>query len=101
MTDRKAAKRPERRTVTVAITEGDFAGWEAVALADFPARTLERLQSSDMATVMGAMDSIIVSHNLPDMDGNIAKAMSDVDPYEGAVAIASEVFDAIAKLPPR
>ena len=98
---RKAAPRPEPRTVDVAVVKGDFVGWEATARADFPARILADLQSSDIARIMAALDVIVVSHNFPDSTGEIAAAMADVDPYDGLLLVAGEIFDAIGKLPNR
>jgi hypothetical protein len=99
--NRKAAKKPPTRTVEVKITEGDFAGWEATARADFPARVLADLQSQDIERIMRALDTIILTHNFPDTDGELATAMADVDPYEGLMKIGGEVFDALGKLPNR
>lgn len=101
MSARKPAKRPAPRTVTVAVAEGDFAGWEATARADFPARVLADLQSDSIARIMAALDVIIVDHNFPDATDAIAGSMADVDPYEGLLRIAGELFEAIGKLPNR
>ena len=98
---RGAAPRPEPRTVEVSIVKGDFAGWEATARADFPARVLADLQSSDIARIMGALDIIVTAHNFPDSTGELAATMADVDPYDGLLAVAGEIFDAIGKLPNR
>jgi hypothetical protein len=47
------------------------------------------------------MDQIMVSHNLPGTDGNLAPSMLDVDPSEGAVAVISLAIEAISNLPNR
>lgn len=98
---RRAAKRPAPRTVTVIVDKGDFEGWEATARADFSASLLADLQSGDIAKIMSVLDIIVVDHNMPDKDDEIAAAMSDVDPYAGLMVVTSLIFDAIAKLPNR
>jgi len=98
---RKAANRPAPRTVDIVIAKGDFTGWEVTARADFPARVLADLQADSMARIMAALDAIVISHNFPDSEGEIAATMADVDPYQGVVMAAGEIFDAIAKLPNR
>jgi hypothetical protein len=98
---RKAAKRPQARTVSVKLEAGDFAGWEAMARADFPARLLGDLQSGSIDRIIGVLDAIVVDHNLPDANDEIAVTMADVDPYAGLMAIANEIFDAMGKLPNR
>lgn len=97
---RKAARRPEPRTVTVA-GEGEFAEWSCSARADFPARVLAQLQSSDISQIMAALDVIVIEHNFPDAAGEVAASMADVDPYDGLLTITGGVFDAIGKLPNR
>lgn len=97
---RKAAKRPTPRTVTVVLS-GDFEGWEATAKADFPAALIGDLQSGNVERIIGALDAIVIDHNLPNAEDEIAAKMMDVDPYTGLMEIASEVFDAIGKLPNR
>lgn len=98
---RKPARRPAPRVVTVAISEGDFAGWEATARADFPARVLADLQSESIERIMNALDAIIVTHNFPDASDELASTMADVDPYDGLLKIAAEIFEALGKLPNR
>jgi hypothetical protein len=98
---RKPAKRPAPRTVHVLIADGDFAGWEATARADFPARVLSDLQSESIERIMHALDVIIIDHNFPDASDQLAETMQDVDPYEGILKIAGELFDALGKLPNR
>ncbi len=98
---RRAAKRPAPRTFPVEITEGDYAGWAVTARADFPARVLTLLQSGAMQDVITALDMIIVDHNLPDANDDIAQTMADVDPYEGVIAIAGKIFDGLNTLPNR
>lgn len=98
---RRAAKAPAPRTVTVSIKDGEFEGWEATAKADFSARLLVDLQSGDMAKLVAVMDKIVIDHNMPDADGNVAGSLIDVVPFLGVVEIGSEIFDALAKLPNR
>lgn len=97
---RKAAKRPTPRTVTVTGT-GDFEGWEATARADFPAGLIADLQSGDIGRIIHVLDVIVLDHNMPDANDEIAKTMAEVDPYTGLMEMASEIFDAIGKLPNR
>jgi hypothetical protein len=47
-TRRKPARRPAPRTMEIAITEGDFTGWECVVRVDFPAAWLVDIQSGDL-----------------------------------------------------
>jgi hypothetical protein len=98
---RQPAKRPAARTVTVSVTEGDFAGWEATARADFPARLLADLQSGSIDRIIGVLDAIVTDHNFPDINDQLAATMGDVDPYAGLMKVAGEIFDAIGKLPNR
>lgn len=97
---RRAAKRPAPRTVSVT-GKGDFSEWEATARADFPARVLADLQSGSIERIMLGLDAVVVEHNFPDADGEIAETMADVDPYDGLLEISAGIFDAIGKLPNR
>lgn len=97
----KAARRPPARTVQVEIKEGPFAGWAAEARADFPAGVLMDLAGGELGPIMEALDLIVIGHNMPNAKDQIATAIRDVDPYEGLLAIAGEIFDAIGKLPNR
>jgi hypothetical protein len=98
---RKAAKRPTPRTVTATIEKGDFEGWEATARADFPASLLADLQSGSISRIIGVLDGIVIDHNMPDVNDEVAKTMGEVDPYSGLMEVASAIFDAIGKLPNR
>jgi hypothetical protein len=98
---RRPAKRPATRTVEVVIKSGDFEGWEATARADFPAKLLADLESGQIGKIITVLDAIIVSHNFPNADDEIAASMGDVDPYPGLMKVAGEIFDEIAKLPNR
>jgi hypothetical protein len=98
---RRAAKRPEPRTVHVVIEDGDFAGWEATARADFPAKWLADFESGRIEDVLAFFERIIVDHNMPDEDGNIAERFADVDPYSGLLAISAALGDAVRTLPNR
>ena len=90
-----------RSTRTVTIGKGDFEGWEATARADFPAGLLADLQSGSIDKIIGVLDAIVIDHNFPDANDELAKSMADVDPYGGLMEVASGIFDAIAKLPNR
>lgn len=98
---RKAAKRPAPRTVEVTIEDGDFAGWWAIARADFPARLVAGLESGKIASVLAALEAIIVEHNMPDSTGEIATTLGDVDPYSGLLAVANAVGEKLRQLPNR
>jgi hypothetical protein len=98
---RKAARKPAPRLVDVIVKDGDFEGWEATARADFPARVLADLQSGSIERIMTALDVIVTEHNFPDAEGEIAASMAEVDPYDGLLRIAGDIFDAIGKLPNR
>ena len=98
---RRPAGRPAARTVEVEITAGEFAGWACTARADFPARVLGDLQSGSIERIMRALDVVVVAHNFPGSDDELAATMADVDPYGGLLKVAGEVFDAIGKLPNR
>lgn len=89
------------RTVVVSIEDGDFAGWEATARADFPAKILADFDSGKVERIIRALDLIIVDHNFPNAEDEIAAGMGDVDPYAGLVLVAERIFDAIGKLPNR
>lgn len=97
----KAAKRPTPRTVHVVIAEGDFAGWEATAKADFPARVLTDLQSGDIERLIDALGQIITDHNFPNSSDEVAASLGDVDPYDGLIQVATEVLERLFKLPNR
>ena len=81
--------------------DGDYGGWTVTARADFAARVLGDLQSGEIERIMRGLDAIVISHNMPDADGEIAAAMADVDPYDGLLKAAAMIFDAIGKLPNR
>lgn len=97
---RQAARRPAPRTVTVTLG-GEYEGWGCTARADFPARVLADLQSDSIDRIFGALDVIVTDHNFPDVDGEIAASMSEVDPYEAVLKAAAAIFDAIGSLPNR
>lgn len=98
---RRPAKRPAPRTVDVTIDAGDFEGWSATCRVDFSAHVLVDLQSGDVARMLAALDAIIVDHNLPNGDGELAASMADVDPWAGLLAIVDELGEALRRLPPR
>lgn len=88
------------RTVTVH-GDGDFADWEITIRADFPARLLLDLQSTDISRILAAVQRITVGHNLPDSEGNVATDLLDVDPYAGLIALVGKATEAMVSLPPR
>jgi hypothetical protein len=99
---RKVAGRPEPRTVEVALgPDSDFPGWWCRAKADFPVRVLEDLQSGALERVIAALGRIIVEHNFPGEDGELAATLSDVDPARGLIAITAAISDGISSLPNR
>lgn len=98
---RRPGKRPAPRTVEVTVARGEYEGWYAKAVADFSAGRLADLQSSDLARILPVLELIIVEHNMPDATGEIAEHLADVDPYDGLMVLAAEIFDAIGKLPNR
>lgn len=97
---RVAAPKPKPRTIDVELA-GEYAGWRATARADFPARVLVDLQSGNIERVMAALDGILVDHNMPDADGNVAASCADVDPYGGLMELGAAVFRDLGKLPNR
>lgn len=99
---RKAAKRPKLRTVTfTAPDDSDYPGWSITIRADFPAKRLAAFQSGRIADMIEALDGIVIDHNLPDENDEIASTLNDVDPYEGLLFVVDGAMDEIAKLPPR
>jgi hypothetical protein len=101
VTKRKAARRPAPRTVTVTLPDGDFEGWSATARADFPAKLLSGLESGKIDAVLEVLERIIIEHNMPGEDGEIAAHLADVDPYAGLLAVSNKLGEAIANLPNR
>jgi hypothetical protein len=99
--DRRPARKPAPRTVTVTIEQGDFEGWSATARADFPARLIVDLNSGDLTKIFAVLEQIIVEHNMPDEQGGIAEHLDDVDPYTGLLAVSAAIGDALTKLPSR
>lgn len=97
---RRAAKRPLARVVEVTLA-GDFDGWYVKAKADFPARLLADLQSGDLERIYKVLDVIVIEHNLPNDQDEVAASMGDVDPYDGLLEVSTGIFDAIGKLPNR
>lgn len=102
--DRRAAAaiaaRPPARTVTWH-GRGPWDGWEVTARADFPARLLVDLQSSEVAKIVAVLETIVLEHNLPDSTGARAATMGDVDPWDGLIAATAGIVDALARLPSR
>jgi len=99
-TAKRAGRKPKPRTVTVT-GPGEFSTWECTARADFPARLMVDLQSGNVSLVLAAFGAIVVEHNFPNVDGEIAATLEDVDPYTGLTELAGAIFEAIGRLPPR
>lgn len=97
---RPAGKRPPRREVEVSGPKG-FDDWACRARADFPTSTLADLQSGSVDRIVKALDVIVIEHNFPNVDDDVAATMGDVDPYSGLLAMSAAIIDAIGKLPPR
>lgn len=97
----RVAARPPARTVHVAIDDGAFAGWEATARADFPARLLVDLESGSAAKVLGVLEAIVIEHNFPDETGELAATLGDVEPFDGIMVVSGKLLEAIGRLPPR
>lgn len=92
--------RPAPRTIRIELPE-PYAGFYAVAKADFPARVLTDLQSGDFATAVDAFSRVVIEHNFLGEDGQPVKHLADVDPFD-MVKIAMEKWgDELGKLPPR
>jgi hypothetical protein len=89
-----------RRTVEVT-GKDDYADWWCTARADFSAKLIEELQSDDPVVIVGAFGRIVIDHNFPDIDGELAASLEDVVPVTGVLTMAGQVFDAIGKLPNR
>lgn len=99
---RPVARRSPPRTVEILLNGGGpFDGWAATCRADFPSRWIRDLESGDIDRMMGAMDKIVLDHNFPDEEGELAQTMADVDPWTGLVAVMGELTAAIGRLPPR
>lgn len=97
----KVAKRPPTRYVDVTIEGGDFDGWHARARADFPASMIAGLESGSIDAVLDVLGSIIVEHNMPNSNDELAASLADVDPYAGLLAIADGLGKALQQLPNR
>jgi hypothetical protein len=74
---RKPARRPEPRTVDIKL-DGELGGWEFTAKVDFPAKWLTDL-GTDLGAVVAVLDRIVIDHNFPGEDGELAESMGDVD----------------------
>ena len=98
---RKVAKRPTPRSVEVELVDGEFAGWYARILVDFPMRVMLEIESGKAERVIAALDRIIVDHNFPARDGELATSCADVDPYTGLVAVADRFMDVMRSAPNR
>lgn len=99
MTDRVGSQ-PEPRTVQ-ASGSGDCADWHIVMRSDFSARMLEELRSGDAGRIMLSADKLVVSHNFPGIDGEVAASILDAVPLDCAVEVVSAALVMIGKLPNR
>ena len=97
---RRVAKRPPARFVEVEL-EGEFDGWWARCRADFSTSLIAELQSQDIDEVLAALAVIIVEHNMPNSEGELAEHLRDVDPYIGLGAMLDKLTATLQKLPPR
>lgn len=101
MSQVKAAGNPAPRTIPVKIADGNYAGWECVAKADFKARRIADLTSGDFTRILDALNVIIVSHNFPDQDtGEHAEDLGEVD-FRGLSAVIEQMTEALSSLPNR
>ena len=96
---KRAAARPAPRTIPISL-DGDYAGWEATARADFPSRLLYDLSSNDEARMYGALNKIVIEHNFPDDSGEIAGSLEDVD-WAAITKLMEGISKGIADLPNR
>jgi hypothetical protein len=94
------ASRPETRYVEVRL-KGAFADWYCKAKADFPAKQLAALGSGDIERIIEVLQQIVVKHNFPNGEGQLAEKIEDVDPYEGLLKAGEEIFTELGKLPNR
>jgi hypothetical protein len=81
--------------------KGAFEGWYCKAKADFPARQLAALGSGDIERIIEVLGSIVLEHNFPNGDGELAAELGDVDPYEGLLKAGESIFEELGKLPNR
>lgn len=98
---RTVARRPAPRSIEVELESGEYAGWWCRVRVDFPAKVLRELQSNDVERILEAFGTIILEHNMPGADGELAATLGDVDPYDGLKVLAAEAFRRIDRLPPR
>lgn len=99
----KAAKVPkgyETRTVNVTL-DAPFEEWVAVCRADVPLRVFQDLNSTDFDRVLPALDRMVVSHNFPGEDGQVAATMAEVYPTDAVNLLVKGIGEEIGKLPPR
>lgn len=91
----------ERRTIGLELA-GAYAGRELEVYTDFPARALEELQSGDLVRVCRALDRYVIvpgSHDLTDLDGEVAPSMLDVYPTDAVSAVIDAYVKATNTLP--
>lgn len=97
---RAAARRPPPRTIVVR-GEGELAEWELTARVDFPFRLMVELQSASGDRAIEILESIIVDHNMPNGDDEVAERLADVEPLYGLMQMSAAIAKAIGQLPPR
>lgn len=97
---KRAAKRPERRTVHVVLS-APFEGWEATFRADFSMKVLSDLEGNDVLAMGRGLDALVVEHNFPDANDEVAASMLEVEPYDGIVVAVQQYVEELGKLPPR
>jgi hypothetical protein len=99
---KRAAKRPAPRVVSyTAPDDSEYPGWSITIRADFPAKRLAAFQSGSLERMLDAIEGLVVDHNLPNEDDEIAESLGDVSPYEGLLYVIEKAMDGIDKLPPR
>ena len=98
---RRGAAKPAGRDPVVLRLSGAFEGWEATVRVDFPARVLEELNSGENGRVCRAFDRIMVTHNMPDAEANVADSLLDVEPLDFIGPLIEALGVALEALPPR
>lgn len=86
------------RTVTVE-GDGDTSTWTLTIRTGFSARMLEDLGSGDLFRILRAADQLVVDHNMPNVEGEVAPSLMDVYPAQAAQAMVMRALDAMSKVP--
>lgn len=108
MSNIKAATRPETKIIKVEL-DGELAGWwaDCRAASELPARALVELQAvddagnPDIAKIIGAFDRVVVRHNFPNADGEVADSMLDVEPLSAVLTALQTWSDKAVAPDPR